>query len=686
MSSIIFLHPKYPVTYFSQPDISFALMHSTTVSPRSFTQGPSSMHKASAFAASWHCDFSSDMIRIIFNVCTRIWKRDSSGGQSRQREEGKKTPLGHWMSSFVPLLSASAQSVFQIFVVASAGALLEYFGLVGKPIRNALSKISVHLLLPCLLFVNVAKSISLEALQTLYILPLFAFLYLIFGFLLSITTVNIFTKRWYQFGYYHFLISASIGNHGYIPLSIAPAVVYQNVFITTLSLTEQLNTMIGYIALFIIVINMTTWSVGPIVLRQVQKDRELHGIIVQTEEEKLLEEKIHRKWMKRYASILIFLHLDGVFKRFRLFQDEKEEVPSLPVHIEKDIPVPDSSRELLSSGQSESSLSLQPAVASSSAQPTPTPIKVPPPIVEKPPIEKLPLFIKKVLETYIHDDILRQKLANIIYIITNTLTPPVVGSMSGVIVGIIPPLKNLLFSTPVSPVSALNLFDGGNLFQADSWVLSLSNISASFNPLSIDTNTCVTQVIRNVTGWYICPCYVPCFLANNTMGLLSRPSLLDDISAPLSSTLTSALLSYGNCTVPITTFILGSNVVDRSASTTSKQNSSSENEDKLHTRTMFGIILIRLFLMPVVGILLVTFFVKVLGAIDSKNDLLIFTLLLQASTPTAMNLQLISEMVGAGQRAMARAIAISYTISIFTLTIWITVYLFMINEGFFSGS
>jgi predicted permease len=99
-------------------------------------------------------------------------------------------------------------------------------------------------------------------------------------------------------------------------------------------------------------------------------------------------------------------------------------------------------------------------------------------------------------------------------------------------------------------------------------------------------------------------------------------------------------------------------------------------------RALFGVVLVRLLLMPLVGIGLV--YAGVLaGIVPGADRTLVFVLLVEAATPTAMNLQLIADVMGSGSRAMARVIAVSYVLSVIGLTVWISVALALITGGLF---
>lgn len=95
---------------------------------------------------------------------------------------------------------------------------------------------------------------------------------------------------------------------------------------------------------------------------------------------------------------------------------------------------------------------------------------------------------------------------------------------------------------------------------------------------------------------------------------------------------------------------------------------------------ILAVILVRLILMPLVGIAAVSAGVRS-GILDGRDRTLLFVLLLEASTPPAMNLQLIVEVLGSGTRPMGRVLAVAYIVSIVTLTLWISAFLLLITNG-----
>ena len=95
---------------------------------------------------------------------------------------------------------------------------------------------------------------------------------------------------------------------------------------------------------------------------------------------------------------------------------------------------------------------------------------------------------------------------------------------------------------------------------------------------------------------------------------------------------------------------------------------------------LLAILATRLLVMPLVGLACVAAGVRA-RILDPSDRTLLFVLLLEASTPTAMNLSLICEVLGSGTRPLARVLAAAYLASIVSLTVWIAAFLSLISTG-----
>lgn len=106
-------------------------------------------------------------------------------------------------------------------------------------------------------------------------------------------------------------------------------------------------------------------------------------------------------------------------------------------------------------------------------------------------------------------------------------------------------------------------------------------------------------------------------------------------------------------------------------------------EQVIRGRVIAAVAMVRMLIIPILGI--VSVYIGSQVGIIPPDRTLQFVLLVEASTPTAMNLQLISDVMGTGSRAMARLIAVTYVASVVTMTIHISIALALIRSGFFNS-
>ena len=82
--------------------------------------------------------------------------------------------------------------------------------------------------------------------------------------------------------------------------------------------------------------------------------------------------------------------------------------------------------------------------------------------------------------------------------------------------------------------------------------------------------------------------------------------------------------------------------------------------------------------MPIIGIAYVALGVSI-GVLSRGETTMLFVLLLEAATPTAMNLQLLCEVLGCGTAGMGRVLAVSYVLSILTVTLWCAAFISLVK-------
>lgn len=125
------------------------------------------------------------------------------------------------------VLSAAAQAVAQMLVLASAGAFLELTGQLGPTKRAALSNVAFRVFLPALLFTNVAESASAEAMRRQWPLLGYSAMYVCVGYAIGAVLAPRLVAKSDEFSRTHFIFSCALNNVGYLPLILVPATIAQ---------------------------------------------------------------------------------------------------------------------------------------------------------------------------------------------------------------------------------------------------------------------------------------------------------------------------------------------------------------------------------------------------------------------------------------------------------------------------
>lgn len=552
----------------------------------------------------------------------------------------------------VRVLLTAVQAVSQVLILAGAGAWLELKGEMGKTRRGGLSNLAYRVLLPCLMFGNVTESISAEALARLFCVPLYALIYIAIGWILGEIVGRRVCKADDEFGRTHFVLTTALGNHGYIPLILVPSVIYQgSLHEPGTNLASAVKDGVAYISLFILVVNIITWSVATTALKRAGQ------------QQRAAEAKAAASKSADACTL--------------------PSVPTVTVLPE-----------------------LQAAAAAPAASPG---AAVAPPKSES---EAAAEAWQKWLSRHGVPGAVARPVGSAVAFVTAVVTPPVFASFSGACIGMIPPLKALLFVKKAAAIEEEAVAPFSAAFEAPAG--TCSNASTAFT------------MLHNATGWFLCD--VATAACCTQLQALAPPVLLAAASsaasaplvvAPLGPTIATAVQSLGSAVTPVVAVTLGSNIVDdgnpnrpplsmaaawaglkgRVRGLLSGQQFQ-ELEAPAATggevaaaapvvakppairRPVLGcIIFIRLVAMPAIGIMCVA--AGCSAGIIQLERTLVFVLLVQASTPPAMNLQLIADRMGSGGRAMSRVIAASYITSALSLTVWISIFLTAIKMGSF---
>ena len=168
------------------------------------------------------------------------------------------------------VLSVAAQAVAQVALLALAGAGLELCGAMGKARRGAISLVAYRVLLPALLFANVSESLSAAAMRTMWVMPLYAVAYTLAGAALGAGAAWLTVRDGDELSATHVFLCCSVGNYAYLPLILASAVLLQGALHGgDRDLVAEAKRGAGLISLFVPVINLWTFAAGTILLKKV---------------------------------------------------------------------------------------------------------------------------------------------------------------------------------------------------------------------------------------------------------------------------------------------------------------------------------------------------------------------------------------------------------------------------------
>lgn len=579
------------------------------------------------------------------------------------------------------VLGAAAQAVLQVLLLASVGGVLEYAGELGSTRRGALSTLAYRVLLPCLMFVNVGDAASAEALKTMWVLPVYAALYLAAGLAVGACVGACVARRGDQFTYAHISTCVMLGNNGYLPLVLIPSVMNQRALHPPgTDYAGEMKRATASISLFIVVINTFTWAVGPPLLRLFARREAQRAAAVQAPQGVQLARGASSHALTGDESEERDAGLVGVTAA-------NEEDVGYDMRTLNDDDV-DGVKQQSSPGSGEAGNAGKTGVSSE---------------VEDP-MKKLHRWQQRLLRLMCTSrPAMMTSCARVVITANGIITPPVTASLCGLSIGLIPPLKYLFFSRPRGVATTLSAATYmASALQSSVWNMSMSGSGGG------------GAIMHTMDGMRWCAAGpAPCTDYTDMRMLLhadvqassvfpAHSSVSIPFSGgeppvpPLAPTITSAMTALAAAVTPIVAILLGSSIAERGPGTAAAEGKKrlSLLERALGIITGDGAVRLpallavsagRLVFMPMVGLLLTWLGLRA-GIIAPTDLTIIFTLLVEASTPPAMNLQLICEVIGSGGGAMARVICFTYIASVFSLTAWFSVYLALLRSGGYVAS
>ena len=157
------------------------------------------------------------------------------------------------------VFAAAATTVLCLFLLNFVGILMYYKKLLSQPILKQLSVMCTSVFFPCLIVSKLSKSLSVELLSSAFVLPVFAFLQILFalGIAFIVSKIMFIPKHLKRI----FITSSSFHNSNAFPLVIAQALSSQYPFNKDPDSFEKMATyvfiyVLGWSAIF------WTWGFG----------------------------------------------------------------------------------------------------------------------------------------------------------------------------------------------------------------------------------------------------------------------------------------------------------------------------------------------------------------------------------------------------------------------------------------
>lgn len=490
------------------------------------------------------------------------------------------------MDQALPILSAAAQSVIQVILLAAAGAYLELSGQLGRAKRGALSTVAYRILLPALLFANVSESISADRMRTMWVMPFFAVIYTFSGAVLGWIASRLVVRPDDEFARPHVFLTCSIANYAYVPLTLLPAVFLQGALHPPgANLAGEVKRGAGMIALFVPVINLYTFGMGNFILKRhvqgrAREEAQASAASAASAEAASVEDA------SAPSSSAPSIESDGAYDQATLqLTDAASGLDSTAtvVSVGSGVDSSDTGKQQLR-GASR----LLPASPSTQPRAAPGPSPLLPPTVDK----LIDPFKRLVLSAPLAH---QEPLARVLEVLQVFTEPPIIASMSGIAVGMIPALKALLWVTPAN-AAASAVVDPTSAVTSANWAADF-DISGIAGP-HLDRYTKLTllpdsalRLVRNASTWFMCadtgnfdgapapegPATVAglagqlCYAV--TAGVAALPTAVTVAAAgaalgsvavaPLGPTLASAAQVFASAVSPIVAIMMGSSIVEK---------------------------------------------------------------------------------------------------------------------------
>ena len=162
------------------------------------------------------------------------------------------------MEKIFELLLYSSKAVSSIILIGGAGALLVRFNVINKDALRTLGKLVYFLMLPCLLFTNLAVSINLQQLGEYWIFPVSCVIHVFSGILAGSLVVKLCRPQPEMKA--GVAAATAFSNTGYLPIPLMIAVT--QVFPCFRNDPLAADTAVAYISVFLVGYSPLLWTFG----------------------------------------------------------------------------------------------------------------------------------------------------------------------------------------------------------------------------------------------------------------------------------------------------------------------------------------------------------------------------------------------------------------------------------------
>jgi len=462
------------------------------------------------------------------------------------------------------LLLTSLSATLEVLIMVGVGMLLLYKKVIQESHVRVLSVLVFQLFTPCMLSYKFASSVDLNMLKTSYLAIVFAFLYILAA---NILARILFTERFWGTRLAGVrkivvLVAVTFNNAGSLPYVFVSALVSTGNLFTQKQLAS--DQAIAFISLYLLPVQILFWSVGMATMRKKKGDNDHSEDEDADDIESSLNNTNNNEALEETAGDSTLGLRDDISQKQQLEGEQLVEV-----ELEETI----GKEEALSDHMSTDHLNQQSRM------------------------NRLKAYLKRRWNTFYQD----------LPPLKQVVTPPIYGSIAGIVVSLVPHAKEYLIESPpviVASISHICEIFGGAVFPL-SMILLGANLATTMQSTKEDESN-------------------------------------DESTEPKSriARLLKKVIKHNDPWVVLTAVVA------------------------------------RLIVMPLIGIGLTLLFVY-LGFLP-KNPVLMLVLMIEASTPTAINTSILCTLNGNnGIYHMCELLLFMYLSSPITLSILSTAYLYL---------